>query len=293
MKQSPTLRSQQAFTLIEILIALAIFGILIAIASGAIVQYLRVQSDQEAVTSAQAKLRRVTELVSQEMRSAVFGSIIADDADNNYDSDKDSISFLLLDGGAGYPVLPHDSGNNASFPPAANLEISSSVADTTALGIDVGDELLMLNAKGDALLFTADNVTKNGSAAWRIVHPGCGNSIDYTPGTLLFKVRTFALRHDTATKTLFARERGAEQTLAWNITDFRIDYVYQDSAGDTEIEDDYLGKTLGSGATLQRLQIVADTEESSRGRPIKRTYSSQIEIAESDQITIGGLTVCP
>jgi prepilin-type N-terminal cleavage/methylation domain-containing protein len=285
-------RYTKGFTIIEILIALAIFGVLIAIASGAIVQYLRVQSDQEAVTSAQAKLRRVTELISQEMRGAVFGSIIADDADNNYDSDQDSISFLLLDGGAGYPVLPHDSGNNASFKPAANLQISSSSPDTASLGIDDDDELLMVNAKGEALLFVAGNVTKNGGAEWRIVHPGCGNTIEYTPNTLLFKVRTFAVRHDLNSKTLFARENGLEQTLAWNISEFRIDYVYE-KGGVTKInEPGYPTKDLLNGFSLKRLQIVASTEELSRGKSIERTYSSQIEIADNNQIAIGGLTVC-
>jgi prepilin-type N-terminal cleavage/methylation domain-containing protein len=283
----------KGFTIIEILIALAIFGILIAIASGAIVQYLRVQSDQEAVTSAQAKLRRVTELVSQEMRGAVFGSIIADDADNNYDSDKDSISFLLLDGGAGYPVLPHDSGNNASFPSAANLQISSSSADTTTLGIDDGNELLMVNAKGEALLFTATNVSKNGGAEWRITHSGgCKNTIEYTPNTLLFKVRTFAVRHDLTSKTLFARENGLEQTLAWNISEFKIDYVYEQGSVTKIDEPGYPAKDLPNGFSLKRLQFVASTKELSRGKEIERTYSSQIEIADNNQIAIGGLTVC-
>jgi prepilin-type N-terminal cleavage/methylation domain-containing protein len=284
-----TLTSQRAFTLIEILIALAIFGILIAIASGAIVQYLRVQSDQEAVTSAQARLRRVTELVSQEMRSAVFGSIIADDADNNYDSDKDSISFLLLEGGAGYPVL----GNATNFSTSASLSISSSAADNAALGIATGDELLMINPSSGALLFRAGTMAKNGST-WSIAHVGtCKNTIAYTPNTLLFKVRTFAVRHDPTNNILFAREGGAEQTLAWNISDFRIDYVYQKGAVTDINPVGYPAKEIvASGFKLQRLQIVAGTGELSRGKTIKRTYSSQIELADDNIVNIGGLTVC-
>jgi prepilin-type N-terminal cleavage/methylation domain-containing protein len=286
-------RIQQGFTLAEVLIAMVIFGILIAIVSGAIVQYMQVQSDQEAVTSAQSKLRRVTELLSQEMRGAVFGSIIATDANPNYNSDEDSISFLLLDGGAGYPVLPLGSGS--AFPSAANLQISSSAADTAALGIADNDELLMLNADGDALLFVATNVSKN-SGTWRIVHSGgCTNTIDYTPGSFLFKVRTFAVRHDTATNTLFARERNLEQTLAWNISQFRIDYVYE-GAGRIEINPlGYPARSVvvGSGTfQLQRLQVVLETTERSRGQNITRTYSSQIEIPNSGQVSIGGLTVC-
>jgi prepilin-type N-terminal cleavage/methylation domain-containing protein len=286
-----TPRSQKAFTLIEVLVALAIFGILIAIVSGAIMQYLRVQSDQEAVTSAQAKLRRVTELVSQEMRGAVFGSIIADDANNNYDADTNSLSFLLLDGGAGYPVT---TGNSAVFSTATTLDISSSAADTTALGIAPGDELLMLNKDGVGLVFRPDTLVRNGTTRWRITHStGCTNTIPYTPNTMLFKVRTFAVRHDPATNTLFARDGGVEQTLAWNISDFRIDYVYSNNDGtNTQINPTgYPASTIGS-ASLQRLQVVASTKERSRGKEIERTYSSQIELA-SNQVSIGGLTVCP
>jgi prepilin-type N-terminal cleavage/methylation domain-containing protein len=280
-------RSHQAFTLIEILVALAIFGILIAVASGAIIQYLRVQSDQEAVTSAQAKLRRVTELLSQEMRGAVFGSII----NTPYASGTESISFLLLDGGAGYPVLPLGSGS--AFPAAANLQISSSAPDTNALGIADGDQLLMINANGDARLFTATNVAQNGGFEWRIVHSGgCSNGITYTPGTFLFKVRTFGVRYDSASDTLFANEGAGEQTLAWNITDFKIDYVYSDGTTTEINRSGYPTKTLGA-FTLQRLQIVAGTKELSRGKPIERTYSTQIELPNNNQVSIGGLTVCP
>jgi prepilin-type N-terminal cleavage/methylation domain-containing protein len=280
MNVTNTPRSRQAFTLIEILVALAIFGILIAVASGAIVQYLRVQSDQEAITSAQAKLRRVTELLSQEMRSAVFGGIF----NTPYTSDTDNISFLLLDGGAGYPIVATST---------TSLDISSSAADTTALGVAPGDQLLMLTADGAGLLFRANTVTQSG-LLWRVTQPaGCTNSFAYTTNTTLFKVRTFAVRYDKASTTLFASESAGEQTLAWNITDFKIDYVYQDSAGNTEIDrPGFPARTLGA-FNLQRLQIVAETIERSRGRDFTRTYSTQIELPNTNQVSIGGLTVCP
>jgi prepilin-type N-terminal cleavage/methylation domain-containing protein len=284
-------RTQQGFTLVELLIAMGIFGILIAIISGAIVQYMRVQSDQEAITSAQSKLRRVTELLSQEIRGAVFGSIIATDTNSNYNSDKDSISFLLLDGGAGYPVL-----SDTNFSTNDKVSISSSATDKTALGLDKEDELLMINASGDARLFTAKKVDDRGGSQWRIeLTGGCRNNIVYTPGTFLFKVRTLAVRYDLTTKTLFARERGAEQPLAWNISEFRIDYVYDGTGG---IQINYPGYParnipVGSGSIqLQRLQVVVGTKELSRGKEIERTYSSQIEIPNSGQVSIGGLTVC-
>jgi prepilin-type N-terminal cleavage/methylation domain-containing protein len=268
----------RGFTIVELLIAMAIFGILIAIASGAIVQYLRVQSDQEAITSAQSKLRRVTELVSQELRSAVFGSIIS----SPYPSNSLGISFMLLDGGAGYPVNPHDSGSNNSFKAAATLTINSLAPDAATLGIADNDQLLMINGNGQALLFTVGNVTQI-SSRWSLNHPGCGNTIDYTTGsTLLFKVRSFGLRHDAASKELRATDGAtAEQPLAYNITRFRIDYVYNDVPQ----------ATYTTSTNLDRLQVVISTEELSRGKAIERTYSSQIELPAS-ALQMGGLTVC-
>jgi prepilin-type N-terminal cleavage/methylation domain-containing protein len=274
-------RKNKGFTTTELLIAMVIFGIVIALASGAVVQYLHIQSDQEAITSAQSKLRRVTELVTQELRSAVLGSI----TNSPYASDHDSVSFLLLDGGAGYSVLPPDSGNNADFPSANSFSVSSSAADTAELGIASGNQLLMLNADGNALLFNASNPSKNGTTRWRINQTGgCRNTITYTPGnTLLFKVRTFALRHDNTSKELKAVDGPTpEQTLAFNITEFRIDYIYNGVPQGTFI----------NSTDFERLQVVASTTERSRGREIERTYSSQIEIPNST-LRIGALTVCP
>lgn len=275
-------KKRQGFTMLELLIAMGIFGIVIALASGAIVQYLRVQSDQEAITSAQAKLRRVSELVSQELRSAVFGGI----SNTPYTANDEAISFMLLDGGAGYPVLPQDSGKNASFVAAANLSVNSSAPDSSSLGIAKGDQLLLLNGDSprQALLFNAGNVVKNGGSEWRIVHPGCGNTVDYTDGdTLLFKVRQFGLRYDATNKELKATDGNtAEQTLAFNITDFRIDYVYGGVVSKT-----YTGPT-----NLDRLQVVVSTEEQSRGKPIERTYSSFIELPTTT-MQIGEPKLCP
>src|SRR5690606_18560030 len=93
-------RRTAGITLLEMVVAMAILGLLIVIAYSAIVQGLQVQSSQEAVTSTQARLRRVSEVYTQELRSAVLGAV----SDSPYPSDSSSVSFTLLDGGAGFQV---------------------------------------------------------------------------------------------------------------------------------------------------------------------------------------------
>ncbi|MCV5738384.1 prepilin-type N-terminal cleavage/methylation domain-containing protein, partial [Escherichia coli] len=67
------MRRARGFTLIEILVALAVLITVTAIAYNGMIQSLQTQSDQEAATNSQAKLRRVMEVITQDLRSAIFG----------------------------------------------------------------------------------------------------------------------------------------------------------------------------------------------------------------------------
>lgn len=126
------MRRARGFTLIEILVALAVLITLTAIAYNGLIQSLQTQSDQEAVTSAQAKLRRVMEVITQDLRSAIFGGII----NQPYTPTAQAVSIGLIDGGAGYPVV-----NKQDY----YADILSSATTTSALGISASDQLLMVN----------------------------------------------------------------------------------------------------------------------------------------------------
>ena len=110
---------RRGFTLVELLLALAILATLLAVAYGGVIQFMQSRSDLDAAINAQAKLRRIVEVFTQDLRSAVFGGLSA----TPYPSGNASISFALIEGGAGYPVLPHDSGNNQRLMRAAEAKI--------------------------------------------------------------------------------------------------------------------------------------------------------------------------
>ncbi len=293
------MRARRGFTLTELLIALGILATLMAAAYGAVVQAIRFQSDQEAVTSLQAKLRRVMEVFTQDLRSAVFGGI----TNHPYPSGAESISFALVDGGAGYPALPHDSGSNNSFKRAAEVKVISLVASTADLGIRRGDTVLMVNANGQAVLLPVTNVNPVGGGPnrWHIVHAGCGNTIDYTPNTLVFRVVTLGFRYDPATRTLWEQRGGVERPLAFNLSHFRIEYVYRapngrdvvnptgyDATGTPAIEFDGPGGTY----TLRRLQVRLGAEKPSRGRVIERAYVGQVELASNSTYRVREVLSC-
>ncbi len=295
------MKKVSGFSLLELLVALAILTIILGITYTAITEGLRVQSSQEAATSSQARLRRVTEVFTQELRSAVLGAI----SNTPYPSSETSVSFTLLDGGAGYQVLPHDSGNN-SFMSANNVQIIAPVSSESELDLE-GNQALMVNASGQAVIFSVGTVSRrggSGSIEWNVLHPSCANTIPYTPNTLLFKVKNIGLEYDAASKTLYQHEGGSGPLpLAFDLSGLHIDYVYQESDGTPHVYSaprlDADGNPVrqdalpdGTQIQLARLQIAVNSEARALTGLVKRSYLSQVELSSNPSFQIQAVTTC-
>ncbi|WP_027892946.1 PulJ/GspJ family protein [Calidithermus chliarophilus] len=281
------MRRARGFTLIEILVALAVLITVTAIAYNGMIQSLQTQSDQEAATNSQAKLRRVMEVITQDLRSAIFGGII----NQPYTPTARAVSFGLIDGGAGYPVVNKQD---------QYADILSAAATASALGIGVNDQLLMVNG-AQSIVLPVSGVAQNGQPSqWRLSHSSCRNPLAYAPtGTLVFRIRAMGIRYDPDQDTLYTREGGTEQAMAFDITNFRIDYVYTSSSGTLRTWDfsggAFPGMTFtdaGTTYTLQRLQVVMEAREISRGRAITRTYTGQVELLNNGTYAIGTVVSC-
>jgi len=98
------MRGKQGFTLIEIVVSLGILSLLLGITYKSIVGFMQLRQHQDAITATQAKLRRVIEVFTQELRSSVFGAII----DEPYESGDRAVSFALLKGNSGFKVYTTD-----------------------------------------------------------------------------------------------------------------------------------------------------------------------------------------
>lgn len=293
---------QHGFTLLEALIALFVFGIVAAIATTGVVNVLKVQSLNEAVTSSQAKLRRVTEVFTQELRSAVLGGV----TNSPYTSGANQISFLLLDGGAGYQVLPHDSGHNNSFKNANNVDISTSGPLATVKADLEGSQVLMVNANGDAVVLDITNVTQSGgswSNKFNLVHPACSNTIDYTHNTLIMSVRSLGLSYDPVSGNLNQRTgAGAAVPLAFDLDGLDLEYVYQESDGTPHVLTTPLlesgvpvkeGLISSTPVTLMRVQLTVSASEVTTGnRPVTRSYTGQVEMSANPSFSIDKVVAC-
>lgn len=296
-------KNRSGLTLLEILLALLVLGILLAIAYGGMVQFMGMRSDLDAAVSAQAKLRRIVEVLTQDLRSAVFGGLTA----TPYPSGRRSISFALIDGAAGYPVLPHDSGNNESFRNASEVKIVALAAQANQIGISSGDYVLMVNNSGEGVILpvTQVNPVAGQGNRWHVVHAGCGNTIAYTPNTLLFRVRTLGFRYDSQARELLYREgNGTEMPVAFDLSDFQIGYVYEATPQDVLTDPPGYPYEQPTGSpprqvvqgektyTLRRLALTLSAGFASRGRNVDRTYTSMVDLASTTQYTATTIVPC-
>ncbi|MBX3144854.1 MAG: type II secretion system protein [Trueperaceae bacterium] len=291
------MRRSSGLTLLEILIALFVFGIVAAMATSGVTSSLRVQALNEASTSAQAKLRRITEVFTQELRSAVLGGI----TNLPYASNSSQISFLLLDGGAGYQVV--DKAGSFSSRAYVDLAPTGALSDVAYLN---GREILLVNNAGEAYVMRVTGVannSSNGMATYRLNHAGCSNTIAFTPNTLVLSVRSLGLRYDGSSGSLLQRDAGgAAQTLAFDMDGLELEYVYQYADGTPIVRTTPLlegsvpvrrGLISGQMATLTRVQVtVSASENQGAGREVTRSYMGQVEMSTNPSFQINRVRTC-
>jgi len=287
-------RASAGFTLVEALIALGILAIVLAVTYGAISQGLRVQSGQEAATASQARLRRITEVFTQEIRSAVLGAV----SNTPYTSGANAVSFTLLDGGAGFQVTSIDGSSN-------NVNVVASQADIGPKGT----QLMLVDAGGQAVLFNVQSNT-SGSGGTRLVSAAASScftglaatAVGANRNSLLFRVKTLGLSYD-GSDTLYQRERnGDPQPLAFNLSAVNITYVYraQNSSNLYSLTSPLLdngmptrnGVYSGEPVELVRLQLELASEVQSLGGTVARSYVSQVELGSNPSFSIKAVKSC-
>lgn len=301
MRRSGPARRRAGVSLVELLVALAVFVLVIAIAGGGVVQTLRLQRLNEAITTAQAKLRRVTEVLSQDVRSMALGGVT--DAPYGYDDAAEpSLSFTIQDGSF-YPVLaPTD---EAGFADAGGFRIEASASGPDELGLD---EVLLINVAGEGVVHRPDSVARvGGGREWSIgLASGCENGVAYSDDTLAHDVRTvgYTLRGDE----LLRREAGGvEETVAFDIQRFAVAFVYRSEGGSAApVTADAPRRDPATGALARAVDIsgtrylldairveVATAEAGGPFGEVERAYATQIPLPAFGPSSALTLEVCP
>lgn len=288
-------RSSSGISMVELLVAMAVFAVVLTIAYAAINGSLRVQAEQEAVTTTQGKLRRIVEVMTQDLRSAVFGSITG----TPYSPSNTQVSFMLLTGGAGHTVLQPTSLNDFPF----ERKFLVQMPDARHLQ---GSNVVMINsATGTGVVIPISTVASGPrSGIWELRSTRCRNTIRYDINNMLmFEIATLGLRYDAETESIKTIESaGREIPFAFGITDFRVEYVYLTPGEDPEVRaspvlsDNHVpARTFeedGDQYTLQRIQFVVTAEAESRGRATEHTYTGQIDLSRTEYFTVEEIVAC-
>jgi prepilin-type N-terminal cleavage/methylation domain-containing protein len=216
------MKRRQGFTALELIIAMAILGLVLALASRGIIDSLDAKRSQETIVSAQEKARRIVQVISQDVRGSIFGTLV----NTPYTSDTKNVSFLLLDGGAGY---------NVSGQTSDGYTISSQAATAADLGLN-GGKVLVINQEGKAVLYSVSEVTGSGNT-YTVKYSSCSSAIPLTGDTLMFRVSTVGYRYDNSSKTVFRQiNNNAEEAVAFDIesggnNQYDVDYIYEAADG--------------------------------------------------------------
>lgn len=282
-----------AFTVIELLIALVIFVIVMTFAYRSSLQSLQLNRDNEAISNAQGKARRVLEVLSQDLRTSAFGII----ANTPYNSTTSAISFPQVVGGAGYSVSAV-SGSSLSI-------ISNSASITT--DIPIGTRLVVIDGNGNAVLTKTSSLpTVSGTNTYTLSTTCTSLPVTATSETLASVVNILSYSYDSTNNKIIYRQQGdaADTDVAFDITDFRVDYIYKRFNATTTSEErnppGYLdnGKARvyftsgGSEYTLRRLQFTLSTQIPTRGRNIERTYNGQVDMVNTLYYSPKAVTSC-
>lgn len=283
-------------TLVEILVALSILLVIMGIAYTAITNSVRMQRDQEAIVSTQGKLRRIVEVVTQDVRGAVFGSII----DEPYVAGHEGVSFMVLAGGAGYPVTGTGSGSTDDFPLATDVSVLAG-----DVGFLLDRQVVMVNAEGRGVLLKIEGVAPAAAGYSRLEHPACRNTIDFTRNMLMFEVETFGLRHEVAEETIFSSSGfdPTERPFAFDVAGFTFDYIYTTAAAGAEpiVQEEPRrsgGQLLrsfehdGERYTLSQLKVVVDGEGRGSRGIISRTNVAHIDLSGNALFNLKELVPC-
>lgn len=288
--------NKAGITLVELLVALMIFGLVMAMAYGGIVNALRVQGDQEVITTSQARLRRVVEVITQDIRSAVFGSITG----TPFASGSDSISFMLLSGAAGFAV---DSAGYSTT--STNTVITATPADIAALNaVRAAGQLQMVmvnGTNGQGVVYQVTGISSLGNSRYQLSHPACTNTIDQAGGIQLFEISRLGLRYDSDDRTIYMQvDGGDEQPLAFEIDDLTFRYTYRSGDSSLVRAEPFLRSGVPTrryvdGAStyqLDRIQMVITSRGMSRGRELERTYSGIVDLSSTESFRVMEVVPC-
>lgn len=300
------MRRSFGFSMLELVMALAIFSVAMLIAQGVTVQGLQLQTNSESNSIVLNRTRRVAEVMTQDIRTSALGMVV----NLPYSSDSNSVSYAQLAGGAGYAVT---AVSGSTFQVASN---------GTPPGVDNNDYLVLVDRRkaGVAVIARIGSsgapALVSGTTNTYSVSTTCSNlavsGFSPTTETSMFLVNLQGYAFDSTNNKITYRQWGdsGDTDVAYGVSDMKLDYIYtsSDNSGNSASElrnpSGYLSNgsvlvsfTVTSGTlittyTLSRVQVTITSKDTSSGKEKQSTTTSQIDLINNNYFQPGTVTTC-
>lgn len=255
----------EGFTLLEILVAMAILSILFTIILLTTFQGARVQSSTERRVGLDSSLRRTTQIITQDLRNAVYGMLTS----TPYASDVDSFSVTQA----------ADTASQSVAGPPVAFQSSSSLSVLAQAGFSwpTSTYFILVNpalAQPNATIFST-NSPSVGAGLVVLNHVGA-NTICYSTSNLVQKVNLIGYELNPSQKILYRRvvnEFGNDVSpVAFGVSGFSIAYIAANGTTYTSLS------AIPSSSQLVRLTVNITMERPNGLGVESRSLNSTVEV---------------
>lgn len=240
---------------------MGLLGVILAVVLSSAFDALSMQSRTERDVSLDAGLRRVTQIITQDIRNTAFGLL----TDTPYPSTASAISLLLPHSGAVHPV----GAGTGTFKSSGSTVLFTPLT----FSWPAGTRFALLNAAQDTatvLTLSAGATGATGTATLPHTQP---NTVCHTDGsTFAQQVQVVGYTYDAASQMLSRQVTDNQGTrtvpLAYGVSAFSLAYIDTSGTSHTTLA------ALGNPNTLARVSVSVTLRAKARGGTVTRTVSS-------------------
>lgn len=259
MRAAP--RRTEGFTLIEVLVAMAILTVILAVVLSTSLEALSMQTRTERDVNLDAGLRRVTQILTQDIRNTAYGLVTS----TPYTSTASSISLVRAEGGAVHPVTV----GSGVFKNATNTTLITPLSFKWAKDT----RFVLLNAVGGTATVLTLSSAVTGSTGSAVLPHTDVNTVCYAEGsTLAQPVQVIGYSYDAPSQTLLRQVQDDLGTrtvpLAYGVSAFSLAYIDTSGTSHTTLAG------LSNPNDLARISVSVTLRANARGGVVTRTVSS-------------------
>lgn len=243
---------------------MGLLSLLLALAFGGMLQGVGLQSRTDTQVSIDSNLRRVMQIVTQDLRNMSYGMV----SSTPYASGASSISVALATDNAVHPVMGPASGFQGANTTQILLPSATSWPTNSLFA------LVHSGRQQATILKLTSALSASGAAT--LQHNGQTNTVCWANNNFVQRVETAGYSYDSSKRVLYRatqNDAGLVQVpLAFNVSAFTLSYVTNTGSAYTS------PGAIPPGQTLSRIAITVSVDGRTSSGDMRRSLNGSVEI---------------